>query len=159
MTPQRRQKQHAGFRTGHARAGRTAVETAIVIKLLLVLLLAIFEYGRLIMMDNLIDNAAREGARLVVVNPAATVPLTTAQIQATVTTYLAGQTVQNLVILVYQADSTTGANVGAWNTAPVGSDIAVQVDFDYTPIVPVNFGILPSTIHLTAKALMLTEAN
>ena len=159
MTPQYRPGSNTGVRGGPRRWGRTAVETAIVIKIVLVLLLAIFEYGRLIMMNNLIDNAAREGARMVIVNPAATTPLTTAKIQAAVTTYLAGQNVQNLVILVYQADSTTGANIGAWNTAPVGADIAVQVDFDYIPIVPVNFGILPSTFHRTSKALMLTEAN
>ncbi len=159
MTPSHRHRTDVRARGGHPRSGRTAVEAAIVINLLLVLLLSIFEYGRLIMMNNLIDNAAREGARLVVVNPAATTPLTTAQIQSAVTGYLAGQNVQNLVIQVYRADSTTGANIGAWNTAPIGADIAVQVDFDYTPIVPVNFGILPSTFHLKSKALMLTEAN
>jgi len=159
MTPPTRSKDAVRQQRGHPRSGRTAVEAAIVINVLLVLLLSIFEYGRLIMMTNLIDNAAREGARLVVVNPAATTSLTTTQIQTVVTGYLAGQSVQNLVVQVYQADSTTGANVGAWNTAPPGTDIAVQVDFDYTPIVPVSLGILPSTLHLTSKALMLTEAN
>jgi Flp pilus assembly protein TadG len=140
------------------RRGRTAVETAIVINLLFMLLLAVFEYGRLIMTKQLMDNAAREGARLAVVSTNSTSGVTTAQIQSTVTSFLAGQTVNNLAIQAYQADATTGNNIGAWNTAPFGSIVAVQVDLDFVPILPVTFN-LPGSIHLMSRSLMRSEAN
>lgn len=143
----------------YRRSGRTAVEAAIVINVLVVLLLAVFEYGRLVMVKQLIDNAAREGARLAVVSTDSSSGVTSAQIQSTVTSFLAGQTVNNLVVQVYQADPTTGNNIGAWNAAPFGSDIGVQVDCDFVPIVPVSAGIFPSTLHITARSLMRCEAN
>jgi Flp pilus assembly protein TadG len=49
-------------RTPHRRAA-TIVEMALVISLVLPLMFAVFEYGRIIMLKQLMDNAAREGAR------------------------------------------------------------------------------------------------
>jgi Flp pilus assembly protein TadG len=142
-----------------ARSGRTAVEAVIVLNVLVVLILGVYDHGRLIMVKQLADNAAREGARVAVVSTDPSTGVTAAQIQATTTGFLAGQTVNNLAVQVYQADGTTGANVGAWNAAPFGSNIAVQVDFDYVPLVPVNFGIMPSVLHVTAKSVMRCEAD
>jgi Flp pilus assembly protein TadG len=134
------------------------VEAAIVIQVLVVLILAVFEYGRLIMVKELADNAAREGARVAVVSTNSASGVTTSQIQSTVTGFLAGQTLNNLVVQVYQADPTTGNNIGSWNAAPFGSDIAVQVDCDFVPILPVYAG-LPNALHITSKSLMRCEAN
>lgn len=145
-------------RRRHPRAGRTAVETAIVLNVLLMLLLSVFEYGRLIMIKQLADNAAREGARLAVVSTNSSSGVTTSQIQSTVTNFLAGQAVNNLAVQVYQADAN-GANVGAWTSAPFGSNIAVQVDLDYAPLTPAKFGMMPSVLHITAKSMMRCEAN
>ena len=44
------------------------VETAVVIGLFMLFLFSIFEYGRLVMLENLIINAAREGCRYAVVH-------------------------------------------------------------------------------------------
>jgi Flp pilus assembly protein TadG len=135
------------------------VETAVVANLLFMILLGVFEYGRIAMIRELMDEAAREGARLAVVSTS-TYPATTTQaiIDATYG-YLAGQSVNNVNIQVYAADSVTGANVGTWSQAPFGSLIAVQVDADYPPMIPVTFGILPNPLHLTAKSVMRSEAN
>lgn len=141
------------------RSGRTAVEAAIVINLVLVLVLSVFEYGRLIMIKQLMDNAAREGARYAVVNTNPTSNVTTSTIQSYTTGFLAGQPLANSNIQVYQANPTTGANVGAWNSAAFGVDIAVQIDGDYTPVLPVTFGVMPAALHLTAKSVMRSEAN
>ena len=141
------------------RRGVAAVEFAFVMPAILALLVGIWELGRLIEIQQLMTNAAREGARLAVVSTNSTSGVTTSQIQSTVTGFLAGQTVNNLAVQVYQADPTTGNNVGTWNSAPFGSNIAVQVDLDYVPIVPVNLGITPNTLHLTAKSMMRCEAN
>lgn len=134
------------------------METAIVINILVVLLLGVMEYGRLIMTKQLMNNAAREGARLAVVNTDSASTVTRSQIQSTVTTFMAGQSYNNLNIQVFQADPVTGANVGTWNTTAFGSNIAVQVDLDFTPVFPI-YGGLPGAIHLTSRSMMRSEAN
>ncbi len=42
--------------------------------------------------------------------------------------------------------------------APFGSYIVVQIDLDYDPILPVLL-LMPSTMHITAKSAMYSEAN
>src|SRR5271157_2974326 len=88
-----------------ARASRGAavVETALILNVLLLGLLGVFEYGRIVMLRQLMFNAAREGARLAIVGTAADPEATTAQIQQTVTSYLAGQSLSNMSVQVYQA--------------------------------------------------------
>jgi Flp pilus assembly protein TadG len=135
------------------------LEVAIVLAILVAIVLGVFEYGRLVMVKQVMDNAARSGARLAVVSTNTNPPTTTAMIQAQVTSALAGM-VQNPTILVYQADITTGANISNnWNAAPFGSDIAVEIDATYQPIVPTSFGILPNPLPLVSKSVMRSEAN
>src|SRR4051795_1849667 len=47
-----------------ARRGAVAVETAIVLSLVFLLVLGVFEYGRFLMVYNMTEFAAREGARM-----------------------------------------------------------------------------------------------
>src|SRR5205085_10961251 len=133
----------------------TTVETAVVISIALLFMFAIFEYGRYVMFRQIVENAAREGARQAVVN---TSSQTTADIQATVTKFLAGQQLTNLQIQVYKADINTGANLGPWTSAAFGEGIAVEVTGDYKAILP-RFGFLKSTSTIRAKAIMRSEAN
>ena len=70
------------------RRGATVVETAFVLLIALTLTLAIYDYGRYFMMSQLVNNAAREGARQAVAN---TNTQNTAMIQNTVVQYLANQ--------------------------------------------------------------------
>ena len=55
-------------RTRQVRRGLTIVETAVVISLVLLLIFGTYEYGRFVMVRQVIHNAAREGARLAVVD-------------------------------------------------------------------------------------------
>jgi Flp pilus assembly protein TadG len=142
-----------------SRRGAVVVETSFVLSILLTGLLGIFEFGRLVMIRQLMNNAAREGARLAIVGTASQPTITTQQIVDTVNTYLAGQAVQNVVIQVYQADPFTGANIGSWDLTPYGGSIAVQISADYAPVVPTTFGIVPNPIHFTSVSMMLSEAN
>src|SRR4051812_28555658 len=105
------------------RRGGTLVETAVVLGVVLVFMFGIFEYGRYVMFRQLVENAAREGARQAVVS---TSSLATTDIQATVTRYLVGQSLTNLTITVYKTDPTTGANLGSWNGAAFGEGVAVE---------------------------------
>lgn len=144
----------------HARKQRTAttiVEFAFVSILLFMLLFGVVEYGRFIMDLQLLNNAAREGARAAVVGQSSQ---TTAQIQSVVTTYLAGQNahIQGLNIQVYQIDPSTGSNLGVWTGASFGQAIAVQINGNFNPLLP-KFLFLGNTIPLQVRAVMYSEAD
>lgn len=55
-------------RVGRERRGQSMVEFALVFPIAMLLLLAVFDVGRAVFMYNGLTNAAREGARLAVVN-------------------------------------------------------------------------------------------
>jgi Flp pilus assembly protein TadG len=139
------------------RAGATLVETAIVISACLLFMFAIFEYGRYVMIRQIVENAAREGARQAVVS---TNSAATADIQATVQKYLVGQgqNLNGLSIQVYKADPATGANLGDWTTAAWGEGIAVDVSGNYNPMLP-SFGFLKATVPVHVTSIMRSEAN
>ncbi len=139
----------------HRRRATTLVETGLVLSAFLLFVFAIFEFGRFIMLRDLLDNAAREGARQAIANSNR---LATSDIQNTVTTYLAGQPINVTSFSVYEVNPTTGANIGAWTNAPFGQPIAVDVQASYTPMLP-TFGILPNPVILHAKVIMCSEAN
>jgi Flp pilus assembly protein TadG len=155
------------------RTGTTLVEMTVVLIPCFLLMLAILEYGRVVMMLQMINNAARTGARQAVVTPTSYVnPATaTTQIQNTVIAALSNQPLQNLNVQVYQAD-TAGNNIGPWTSAPFGRNIVVQVDADFPNLfglwsnpdgtkwsfLPAT-GAAPNSLHLTAKSMMRGEAN
>ena len=144
-------------RTGRRkRHGAAAVETAMVLSAFVLLVFGIYEYGRLLFMKDLLDNAAREGARYAVVN---TGSVTTSALQSYVTGYLVNQQnhLQNLQVNVYLSDSS-GNNIGSWNNAQFGQYIAVQVSGTYRPILP-SLLFMNASINLKGQALMYAETN
>ena len=84
-------------RSQKPRRGIAAVELALVIPFVLALLLGVWEVGRLININQILSNAAREGARKSV-----TGQVSTAQVQQTVINYLnnAGLPTANAVVTV-----------------------------------------------------------
>jgi Flp pilus assembly protein TadG len=149
----------ARIRQSKARRGAAVVETAVVLNVLLLILLGIFEYSRLVMIRQLMLNAARESARLAVVGTAANPPTTTAQIQAAAKSFLVGQPIDSLAVTVYQADPATGVSIGAWDQTPYGGTVLVKITGVYKPIIASTFGIVPNPMPLQAVATMLSEAN
>ena len=148
------------------RRGVALVETAIVLLVALTMTLAIYEYGRYFMLSELVNNAAREGARLAVVT---TNTQNTAAIQNTVMQYLAKQALTNTSgqpfgaadVQVYQVNPATGAKAtpdSNWYDAAFGSSIMVQVNARFTPMLP-SFGFLPTTVNVKGTAVMSSEAN
>jgi Flp pilus assembly protein TadG len=92
----------------HPRRGRravAAVEFAAVLPLILTLLLGIWEVGRLIEIQQYMENATREGAR-----QAATGQLTDAQVQQVVIQTLAAEGLTTTDVVVTVKDLTTPAN-------------------------------------------------
>ncbi len=148
------------------RRGVVVVETAFVLLIALSLTLAIYDYGRYFMLSQLVNNAAREGARQAVAN---TNTQNTAMIQNTVVQYLANQNLTDSAgkafsasdVVVIQVNPATGAPTSPdsnWYDAPLGSGIMVQVNARFTSIFP-TFGFLPTTVTLRGTAVMLSEAN
>ncbi len=169
-------------RQGKARRrGTHAVEFSLVFPVLVLFMFAIFEYGRFLMVRQLLDNAAREGARQAAVqsgfayNPTTqsyvAQPTTLSAIQNTVLYRLAGQPVLNSSgaplqatdVNVYRADPTTGlpmadAKGPLWTNASFGESIAVAVTCQYQPMLP-GLGFLTTPTPITFICLMRSEAN
>ncbi|MFO0970473.1 MAG: TadE/TadG family type IV pilus assembly protein [Gemmataceae bacterium] len=143
--------------TAERRQGAALVEMAFVALVFLMLLFGILEYCRFLFFKQIMDNAAREGARYAVVNTASST--VTADTLARVSTVMAGmdKNLKNYSAQVYAADAA-GTNLGTPDTAAFGTYIAVELSADYSPILP-SFLLMNSTIKLSSKALMYSEAN
>jgi Flp pilus assembly protein TadG len=147
------------------RPAATLVETAVVLIPCCLLMFAVFEYGRVVMMLQVLNNAAREGARQAVITPTSYIPpaTATANVQATVSAFLANQDLKNVSTQIFQADAS-GNNIGPWTSAPFGHNIVVQIDADFPLVFPTfgflpNNGAAPNSMHMTARAMMRGEAN
>jgi Flp pilus assembly protein TadG len=137
------------------RRGVTMVEGALVLNVFLLLLLGVFEFGRLMMVRHLVNDAVRGAARQA---SAGTDSKSAADIRNTALRLLVDQQfAQPPVIQVYRADAN-GNNIGAWDDAAFGQGIAVQIDVDYRPMLP-SLGIVPSTVHFRARSIMRSEGD
>jgi Flp pilus assembly protein TadG len=136
------------------RLGAALVEAAIVMNIFLLFIFGIMEFGHFVMVKQLMDNAARDGARM-----ASTGALTvsTAQIQALVTQELVNQGPSNLSVQVFQANPTTGANIGAWTNAGLGQTVAVQITGTYQPMVGMA-ALLPVPIPVSSQVMVYSES-
>jgi Flp pilus assembly protein TadG len=134
---------------------------AIVAVIFFVFLFGVMEWARYIFTQNLLNNAAREGARFAIVH---STTATTAQVQTYVDGYLAGQGASGLVsynktmnITVYQADPTTGSNnSGGWQNVTQGQAIGVTISGTYNAILP-NFLFTGSALQIQGTAVMYSE--
>ncbi len=138
------------------RRGVTVVETAIVISACLLFMFAIFEYGRVIMIRQLLTNDTRETARYAIYN---TNTQPTPNLQTYFTGYLANQPLTITSFNAYQADPNSNyANIGPWQNTPFGQPIVVQAQVSYSPLFP-TFKFLPNPVTLKDTATMYSEGN
>ena len=145
------------------RTAASLVEFAFVAPLLFLLLIGVLEYARFLFTLQLVNNAAREGARFAAVN---TTTETTASVQTYVNNYLAGQGAAQYVgyspssnITVYMADPVTGQNTGlSWLNATWGNCVGVSITGTYQPILPGLLSITGS-LTLTGTCVVSIEAN
>lgn len=138
------------------RRAATVVELAVVILIFLMLLFGILEYCLVIYSYNVVENAAREGARYGVVNVTDTTMVS--DTQTVVKNFMGGldTKMQNYSCTVYLADAN-GNNIGNATTAQFGQYVCVEVSLDYVPITP---GLIYlKTITLRSKSSMGSEAN
>lgn len=146
------------------RRGAHAVELAFVAPIVLLFLFGVLEYCRFLFTVQVMNSAAREGARYAVVNTTAT--LTTSDIQTYVDQYITAQGAAQLEgynaatsITVFQADPDTGADNGqGWTNAGWGAPIGVSVSGTYKPILP-GMLLFATSIPVKSTCIMYSEAN
>ena len=119
-----------------SRLGAAAVEFAIVAPIFFLMIFGMVEFGRMVMVQQIITNASREGARMAVLDGATTTEVTTS-----ITTYLSNASINNVTPTVTIApDPPSSASYGA----PV--TVSVSVPFN-------QVSWLPSPMFLGGKTL------
>ena len=81
-------RKHTPLCSIRRRRGAVAVEAALVMPMVLVLLFGIWEVGRFVLVGQILNTAAREGARLAAGGYTNSVPVTCAMVQQAVQDYL-----------------------------------------------------------------------
>jgi hypothetical protein len=126
------------------RRGAAAVEFALVAPVFFLLVFGMIEFGRMVMVQQVITNASREGARAAVLDGA-----TTASVNTTVTNYLTGAHLSGGSVTIAPADPST-AKAGDPIT------VTVQIPFSQVTWLPAPMFISGST-QLTAATVMRRE--
>ena len=119
------------------------VEFAIVAPVLLLLILGMIEYGRLVMVQQIITNATREGARQAVLNGA-----TTTSVKTTVEDFLAASRVSGAVVTVTPDPP---------NTAAFGDPVSVAVRVPFSEVSWLPTPMFLSETTLSATTVMRRE--
>ena len=126
-----------------SRRGTTVVEFAIVAPLLLLLILGMVEFGRAVMVQQLLTNASREGARRGILEQT-----TAEETETVVVDYLASSSVAGATVTVSPASLD---HVGFGDPVTV----TVSVPYDQVSWLPMPW-FLGGT-NLTAQSIMLAE--
>ncbi len=141
MSHSRGGKTGSRFARGNRR-GAAVVEFAVVVPVFLTLVFGMIEYGRMVMVQQIITNAAREGARVAILTTA-----TTSSVTSTVTTYLSNVSITGSTVTVSPNPPTSAA---------AGTGVTVTVSIPYSTVSWMTPLFLGSKT-LTASAVMRTE--
>lgn len=140
----------------HRRGGAVAVETALVLLPMFVLLFGIFEYSRLMMDWNLLNNAAREGCRYALANNTSTT--IAADVQSVVTARMAGEDTHFSGFTVTVTGTHQGTSTPVNNLAP-GDLVTVTVTGNYQFMKIIPLVSMPSTVSITSAVTMVCEGG
>jgi len=119
------------------RRGAAVVEFAVVAPILFLLVFGMIEYGRLVMVQQMLTNASREGARVGVLDGS-----TTADVENIVDTYLTSATVSGATVTVTPSPPSS---------AGFGEPVTVTVDVPFNQV-----SWLPSPIFLGGTTMTAT---
>lgn len=130
--------------TSQSESGASAVEFAIVLPLLMLLVFGIIEFGFALYRQAILTNASREGARHGIVQ--AVPAITTTEINATIDNYLTAAGINPANV---SRNIVTGAVMGA--------PVRVQLTLPYTFQVLPRMSAITQNINLTAVTEMRHE--
>ncbi len=136
----------AGMKVVSCRKGVAAIEFALVLPVLLVLVFGIIEFGLLMYNQQVITNASREGARAGIVQQQTRVTL--AQIQSVVNTYCGTYLI---TFAAAKPSPTTALGTQGGGTICTGFGVNLDVVVTY----PYTFLVLPSFLHGLARTKTL----
>ena len=119
------------------RRGAAAVEFAVVAPVFLLLVFGMIEYGRMVMVQQVITNASREGARTGVLDGS-----TNGDVLAVVDQYLSSGSISGATITVTPTNP---------EDAEFGDPVTVTVDIPFSQV-----SWLPSPMYLGGKTLSAT---
>lgn len=121
-------------RPHHRRLGAAAVEFAVVVPVFFLLVFGMIEFGRMVMVQQVLTNASREGCREGILDGA-----TNSSVQSTVNNYLSGANINGATITVTPSDP---------GSAGAGDSVTVQVSVPYD-----NVSWMPGALFLGGKTL------
>lgn len=130
-------------RPSRARRGASAVEFAIVAPVFFLVVLGIVEFGRMVMVQQVITNAAREGARAAVLDSA-----TTARVATRVNDYLAAASLRGATVTVTPDPPTS---------AKFDEPVTVQVRVPMSAVSALSSPFMTSGMVLRAESIMRRE--
>ncbi len=138
--------------------GTSAVEFAIILPLLIILVFAIIEFGLILYNKAVLTNASREGARVGIVRGLNQQRVDDATIRETVKLYCQDR------LITFGNDSVTDQNItispgGDRSGLARGTPLEVNVSFRYDFLVLPNFleNLFPRLINLEARTVMKLE--
>ncbi len=138
------------LRSRRIRRAAAAVEMAVVSPFLFAILLGTIEFGRAIMVSNLLTSTAREGARIAIVPGGSNSDVTT----------LINSNLSSVGILPANATTTVQVNgvVADASTANSGDNISIKVSVPYSKVtwIPTNL-FMKSTSTLSGVSVMRRE--
>jgi Flp pilus assembly protein TadG len=126
------------------RRGVAVVEFALIAPLFFLLILGMVEIGRMVMVQQIITNASREGARLAILDGT-----TTSEVKQKVTDYLDMANIKNYDEPVVTPDPPTSAGYG--------QPVSVTVSIDAHKISLIPLPKFSSNKKLTASTVMRRE--
>ena len=127
-----------------ARTGAAAVEFAAVAPLFVLLILGLIEFGRMVVVQQVITNASREGAR-----QAAMENTTTSGIVSGIGDFLTSSSVNGATVTV---------SPGSLGDAEYGDPVSVTVDVGFDQVSWIPDPIFLSGVNLSATTVMRREA-
>ena len=136
-------ERHRHCRSRRVRRGAAAVEFALVAPVFILLIFGILECGQLIMVQQILTNASREGARLAVLEGT-----TLSEMQTAVDDYLANSSISGASLTV------TPSSLG--NTES-GAPITVTVSVPFSQVSWGSSTWFPGGANLSASTLMRRE--
>jgi Flp pilus assembly protein TadG len=138
----------------HKRSGATAVETALVLIPLTMFVFGVFEYSRLLMHWNLVNNAAREGCRYALANNTSSTISTDV---TTIATNVMGGQNANLSNFTVTVSGTHQGTSTAVNNLVAGDLITVTVSGKYQFMKVIPLVSMPSSVTLSSSVTMVCE--
>ncbi len=131
------------------RRAAAAVEFAVVAPLFFLLILGMVEFGRMVMVQQVVTNGSREGARLAVLDG-----MTTAEVTAAVTTYLTSASISGATVAV-KVNGVAASPSSAGYGDPV--TVTVSVPFNQVSWLPSPMFLGGTT--MSASTIMRRETS